>query len=287
MCEFCLQHAEGKKWYLEMKHFSEELLHQELSPESIKLSGATDRLGFIYDALRTSVIPAGTGTPYSAGPNAGSQVEVTREESTRRAKLIHFGQILPIEDVEKVIDLCSSIVRMPCGCRFITTGKTNNRYCFGLGFDPAKVMGAYPDSTACLEVLANEDAKRIIKKFDEEGLIHSIWTMITPYVGAICNCDHDCLWYKSNIENADSISAFRAEYVCKVDAESCTGCKSCMSQCQFGAQFYSSAMKLVFIDPKRCYGCGVCRAACPNKAISIIPRAEMPEAAQFWVPNMK
>jgi ferredoxin len=37
-----------------------------------------------------------------------------------------------------------------------------------------------------------------------------------------------------------------------------------MSQCQFGAQFYSSALGKVYIDPTRCYGCGVCRAACQN-----------------------
>lgn len=30
MCEFCTEHGEGKKWYLEMKNYADELLHYEL-----------------------------------------------------------------------------------------------------------------------------------------------------------------------------------------------------------------------------------------------------------------
>lgn len=30
MCEFCTKHGEGKKWYLEMKNYAGELLHEQL-----------------------------------------------------------------------------------------------------------------------------------------------------------------------------------------------------------------------------------------------------------------
>lgn len=33
MCEFYTEHGEGKKWYLEMKNYADELLHAELSAE--------------------------------------------------------------------------------------------------------------------------------------------------------------------------------------------------------------------------------------------------------------
>jgi ferredoxin len=56
-----------------------------------------------------------------------------------------------------------------------------------------------------------------------------------------------------------------------------------MSQCQFGAQFYSSVLEKVYIDPSRCFGCGVCRAACPHDAITLVPRQEVPEAADLWL----
>jgi len=58
-----------------------------------------------------------------------------------------------------------------------------------------------------------------------------------------------------------------------------------MNQCQFGAQFYSSALSKVYIDPTRCFGCGVCRVACPNEAITLIPRQKHSEAANIWLRN--
>ena len=82
----------------------------------------------------------------------------------------------------------------------MTTGKADKRYCFGLGMDKWGVLGKFPDATSSLEVLEKAEAKSIFRKFDEEGLMHSIWSGITPYVIGICNCDRDCGAYKGYIE---------------------------------------------------------------------------------------
>lgn len=205
------------------------------------------------------------------------------EQKLEGRKVVHFGQVLPIEDVEEVLDMVSSITRLPCGCRFISIGKADKRYCFGLGLDPKGMMGKYPDAAASLEVLDREEAKKIIRQYDQEGLIHTIWTGVTPFIIGLCNCDRDCLAYKTYIEQRGTPTFFRAEYVCRVDEDLCTGCKECMKQCQFGAQFYSSANERVFIDPTRCYGCGLCRNACPTQAIELIARTDEPRAANLWL----
>ncbi|KPJ52981.1 hypothetical protein AMJ39_06385 [candidate division TA06 bacterium DG_24] len=288
MCEFCTEHGEGKKWYLQMKNYSDGLLHEELSSPQKKIAGALTRVEWVSRFLEEFVLPAFGRIPgkRDESPPAASadtpKVERTEEEIVRARKIVHFGQVLPIEDVEEVIDAVNSITRLPCGCRYIYTGKTDQRYCFGFGIDPKGILGTFPDAASSLEVLDKEKAKQIFRAYDDEGLVHSIWTGVTPYIIGLCNCDRDCGAYKAYIEKDGVATFFRAEYVCEVDWDLCTGCKSCMSQCQFGAQFYSSALSKVYIAPERCFGCGVCRAACPNDAIALVPRQERAEVAGLW-----
>jgi len=286
MCQFCLEHGEGKKWYLQMKSYSQELLHQELSARQQEIVGTKTRLEFINQVFEETVVPAMgamAGKRPETPPAQPPAVRLSEDEMLARRRVSHFGQVLPIEDVEKVIDLADSITRLPCGCRFLTTGKADQRYCFGLGLDKWGVLGNFPDAASSLEVLDKEEARKAFRGLDEEGLVHTIWTAVTPYVLWMCNCDHDCLGIRRYIEQDGSPRFFRAEIVCQVDWDLCTGCKECMRQCQFGAQFYSSALGKVYINPARCFGCGLCKTACPHGAISSLPRQEHPQAADLWL----
>lgn len=292
MCQFCTKHGEGKKWYLQMKNYSRELVHEELPAETKEMTGTRTRAQWLEGFVRYFVMPAVTGQSppqHAAGAEGSAAAEQPQAPAPSEAQVlaerqtVHFGQVIPIEDAEQVIDQVDSITRMPCGCRFMSTGKTDKRYCFGLGVDIRGTLGKYPEASSSLEVLEKEEAKKILRDYDEEGLVHSIWTGVTPYVLGVCNCDRDCMAYKGYIEERGVPSFFRAEYVGQVDWDVCTGCKSCVSQCQFGAEFYSSALGKVYIDPTRCFGCGVCRATCPHDAITMVPRQEHPEAAELWL----
>jgi heterodisulfide reductase subunit A-like polyferredoxin len=52
--------------------------------------------------------------------------------------------------------------------------------------------------------------------------------------------------------------------------------------CPFGAMGYSAASEKVTIDPRRCYGCGTCRAGCVKTAIVLHARSSVPLAASVW-----
>ncbi len=287
MCEFCTQHGEGKKWYLEMKNYSDELLSADLNAKETQFSGTSSRVEWLQRFFNNFVLPATSSSKPAAGdwltPPTANQSQQSEQEVLEHRKVVHFGQVLPIEDVEEVIDMVNSITRIPCGCRYLTTGKSDQRYCFGIGVDKWGVMGKFPDDASSLEVLEKGEAKRIFREYDSEGLVHSIWTGLTPYVVGLCNCDRDCGAYRRYIYSGGAPTFFRAEYVCQVDIERCNGCKNCMTQCQFGAQFYSSALGKVYIDPGRCFGCGVCRTACSQDAIKLLPRGEVPQAAGLWL----
>jgi len=288
MCEFCTQHGEGKQWYLQMKNYSNELLHTTLSTQQKLISGFSSRQDWLDHDFERTIIPAGGGKPpeettsQEAAP--GTKAEpLTDEQILFRRKVDHFGQVLPVEDAEKVLRIADSITRFPCACRYFTRGLTNQRYCFGLGIDTGHMLGKFPDSSACLEVIEQDEAVKLIQKFDEEGLMHSVWSGVTPYVSGLCNCDGDCEAYRSYIRDNQLPTFFRAEYIGQVDPDQCSGCRECMRQCQFAAMDYSSALGKVSIEPRRCFGCGVCRVACPQGAISLIPRAESPVAANIWL----
>ncbi|MEK7311366.1 MAG: 4Fe-4S dicluster domain-containing protein [Chloroflexota bacterium] len=192
----------------------------------------------------------------------------------------HFGQVVPIEEVEQILSQVDGIARLPCVCRRVTTGRKDARYCYALTSDP-RLTNELDDSFS-LEYLTPAEAIESVRKLDDQGLAHSVWTFKTPYIGALCNCDQDCIAYRICHSRGYFQIMFRAEFVARVAPDACNGCKNCMRQCQFGAIRYSAANDKVEIDPRQCFGCGVCRAACHKDAIALHARANDPVAARVW-----
>lgn len=257
MCEFCIRHGEGKKWYEVMQNYSLELYSQnnreKFAKEFVKNSQTT-MLSQIEKMTNMKKTRPNLYRPY-------------RTIGTWYMKQNHFGQVVPLEDAEQVLERAHSITRIPCVCRSAVKGEKNARYCFALGMDPVGIFGDYPDLKANLEVLTPSEAIRLVRKFDQEGLIHSIWTFKTPFIGALCNCDRDCMAYKTQVASDLMQVMFKAEYVARIDPLACIGCRNCLKLCQFGALEYSSLDRKCSVNPSKCYGCGVCRTACHNDAV--------------------
>ena len=279
MCQFCHQHGEGKKWYLKAEHYAEDLLadinRRQYLVDFIKSAGTS---GVVADPLQRSM----------ASPAWLRHLAYRFHE--RRFRRDHFGQVVPLEDVERVLGLANSVVRLPCVCRKSTTGTTDAMYCFGLGIDPNGLLDVReaflqtfqlgPDVNP-FERLTREEALEHHRSLERKGLVHTIWTFKTPFVGAICNCDRtDCLAMMAH--RFDFRLFFRAEYVARVSPETCTGCRACQQQCQFGAIGFSAVRHQVWIDPLHCHGCGICRTACEYGAIKLVSRREDALARNLW-----
>jgi len=101
MCEFCAEHGEGKIWYLAMKNYGQELLSQGHRREHIA--------AFFKD-FETSV--AGSLAALDAIQALPFVPDVVSKVATARQKKWHFGQVVPIEDVDLILDSAAA-VRMP------------------------------------------------------------------------------------------------------------------------------------------------------------------------------
>jgi Fe-S-cluster-containing hydrogenase component 2 len=281
MCEFCHQHGEGKKWYLQAKNYSDDLLNDVRRRKFIKnfISHPEELAAAAQSFDRLAKAP-------------GFVRSLVSRMITRKMKKKHFGQVVPIEEIEEIFGFLNSIARMDCICRHSTMGK-ENRYCYGISLAPnggalAEILHSVDKSfytgpdTNGLEALTKEEAVSAFHEHEKEGLCHTVWTFHAPFIGGICNCDRaDCLAMRSTVTEGVPVM-FRGEYVAEVDAEECSGCRQCMRVCQFGAIKYSASDKKVAIDKRWCYGCGVCRSACTKNAIKLDDRLKVPVAAALW-----
>ncbi|KPJ61565.1 MAG: 4Fe-4S ferredoxin [Latescibacteria bacterium DG_63] len=281
MCEFCLKHGEGKKWYLQAKNYSDDLLSDVRRRKFVeKFFTNVDALA--EDARRLEKLE-----------KAPSLIRgLVRRIVTRRMKKDHFGQVVPIEEIEEIFGFVNSIIRVACICRHITLGE-EKRYCYGISLAPdggklAEILGGLDESflsgpdTKGFETVTKDEAISAFRDHEQQGLCHTVWTFQAPFIGGICNCDRaDCLAMHATVTQSVPVM-FRAEYVAEIDPDECSGCRECMRVCQFGAISYSAASGKAVIDQKRCYGCGVCRSVCKKDAIRLEERVQVPAAANLW-----
>ncbi|MEJ2366718.1 MAG: hypothetical protein P8017_19050 [Deltaproteobacteria bacterium] len=194
MCQFCHQHGEGKKWYLKAEHYSQDLLADLQRRQYIQ--------DFILDIGSGQV--AELEKKFHLGLKAPSWLrQFFYWFYERRYRRDHFGQVVPLEDLEEVLTLAGSIVRLPCICRKNSIGDNNARYCFGLSLDPERLLDIKeaflqtfspgPD-VDLFEYMNKEETLELLRSYEKESLIHSLWTFKTPFIGGLCNCDRaDCL----------------------------------------------------------------------------------------------
>jgi ferredoxin len=205
---------------------------------------------------------------------------------------MHFGQVLPIEDIEQIFSIVNNVVRLNCICRIPRKTK-EQRFCYGISLTPQnaeaeKVVNkegsgyqSGPDVLQ-LEKVSKEEALAQFRAYEKDGLCHSVWTELTPFITGICNCDRsDCGALQNTLVKGMPMM-FRGEYVAELNPELCNGCRACMRVCQFGAITYSAGNKKAWIDVGKCFGCGVCRSVCTKGALRLIDRAAVPAVANVW-----
>lgn len=284
MCESCTKHGEGKKWYLQAKNYSDDLL-----ADTMRRSVVTD---FYTAPGPRPPAESPLGKFFALQKTLPDVVRATLTPYRRQLTLsVYRHQVLPIEDIEEIFTFLGSVVRLPCICRLQKHAR-EQRYCYGLSLKPEggeffKIIQSIDKSwvngpdTSGLEKLTKEQALSNIRGYELEGAFHCVYIFMEPYIAGICNCDRvDCQMMLSET-NFPMLMA-RGEYVAEAELQLCNGCRACMQVCQFGALGFSVANKKIYVDQQKCYGCGICRASCAQNAISLVERSSVPAVANLW-----
>ena len=129
--------------------------------------------------------------------------------------------------------------------------------------------------------ITSQECKAIVLKADREGLMH-IGTRHKKgqRLSGFCNCCTCCCFplRASKALNSEKVYP-KVHYVAVKTDDNCTNCGLCVKRCQYGAFYYDDShvvindkkRKKVVFDPAKCYGCGLCRTACPKECIEMLP----------------
>jgi ferredoxin len=278
MCQFCVEHGEGKRGYLQAQNYSADL-NSDVERRAYAVHFISD-----FDAMRASAVTAGEIFRKLPRPVA----RLGKKAITRSMQKNHFGQPLPIEDVEQVLDIATSITVIPCICRMHEPNRVAEEVCVLVTTTPidSVLMEGFKDYEGGPDLddfhtVTKAEAMELMRSCEERGLMHSIWTFKTPFTAAICNCNlsSGCVAMKLTA-GYDIKVMWRGESVATLDAARCTRCGACAKACPFSA--ITAHKTAVAFHADKCWGCGICRTSCQQAAIALADRRSLPAVANLW-----
>ncbi|MFC1512871.1 ATP-binding protein [Thermodesulfobacteriota bacterium] len=272
MCEFCTQHGDGQVWFKNAANYGKDLM---ADLERRKYIGR-----FFTETIESGLVTIGRlETIYQKKQQLPPRIV---KQMVDQAKEEHFGQVVTMEDIREIVGKAATIVRVPCACRWAAT-KKENRCCYSVSYTPETWydnldMGYFglAHDEGLESVTAQEAIAQMESLEQEHNSVHTLWTMVTPFIGAICNCTpQDCLGLRTLAIDVETM--FRGEQVAQVDAFNCTGCGSCEDACHFGAisAYQEAGEYKAGIDADKCFGCGLCRNVCPVDALAMVGRHQI------------
>jgi Fe-S-cluster-containing hydrogenase component 2 len=190
------------------------------------------------------------------------------------AEIKATSEALPYERVSTLVDESQSIMVMECICKK-EEGLLDNRcdkpieVCMAF----APIPGVFDDSPSG-RVVNKEEARALLKKAEEAGLVH----MTNNFQNGrffICNCCGCCCGVLKGINKLGipASTVVNSFYYAMIDPDVCTACGTCADErCQVHAiKEGENAYKVIKDD---CIGCGLCITTCPNEAISLVRKKD-------------
>lgn len=119
--------------------------------------------------------------------------------------------------------------------------------------------------------LSPEEAKKLLRELNEEGLIPTLYACMgsAGWLFVICNCESEICFALRSHQAAGAVF-HPGPNIVALDSEQCTACGKCVERCHFGAN--SLANPTAEVDLTKCYGCGLCVSTCSGGARRMVTR---------------
>ena len=287
MCVYCDMWADGVvPWYLNPRNYARQMytVRPKIRPVAVP-TGEADPLSHLK--MQKAVIDA-----MEVGPEAYLEAQGKKKEAPGFEKGAHtgvvggwVGQVVPLQDMEKIVDYAGPLGKIGCICRLMYLGIEEmgeaEMTCMGNGVGMLK-WERWPERYKHgVYFVSREETKQWLRELNRRGMFHSIMIFDERFIGGVCNCDYPAC--DSNQWRLDhGANMLKGHYVAVVDKDICNGCGVCAQRCQWGALKFNVTMAKAGIDQFRCFGCGLCETGCPRGAISLVDRTTIPSLQEVW-----
>jgi Na+-translocating ferredoxin:NAD+ oxidoreductase subunit B len=182
-------------------------------------------------------------------------------------------QVYPYEDLRRVMEKAKSFQLTDCICKkeralMGEPCKHSVEVCLAFA-NQEDAFDKHPTGRA----ISREEALEVIRKADEEGLVHATFNVQSGQM-FVCNCCSCCCGaLRGMLEYGAPHLMAKSNYVAIIDQDSCSSCGICADdRCQVKAVAEKDGSYVV--QPDRCIGCGVCIPSCPTESIKLIRKPE-------------
>lgn len=231
MCQWCMKHGAGGKWYMNARNYSNELADSIQAKEYLTEQWKNFEQVYIRKVMGISSIDLGYKLQMPIiGKVLRWQVEkmIHSESKGRKPNRAdgHFGQVIPLEDAKAILGNLAAepIIENYCMCRWMQRG-IKEACCINFG-NLSGVIEKLPRFIPKNNVykLDREEAIKRLEKHNRKGYVASVWFQPVPYINAICSCENpECGGMR--LRNDFGLNTvYKSEYVIQTDAESCKGC---------------------------------------------------------------
>ncbi len=279
MCDLCMKHGAGGKWYLNAEHYSNTIVeryglrdylleqYKNFEQVSVRKVHGFSAVGLGYK-LRIPII--GRMIKHTAKNMLHSKKP---PKNPLRAEN-HIGQVVPLEDAIAIIEKCAvePLIEKHCMCRYMSRG-IKEACCINFGV-MSEIIEKLPRFVPEKEKfhLSRKEAVDRFRAHNRKGYIGTIWFGPFPYINNLCSCQSpECAGIRPRLDFGIH-SIYKAEYVIQMDRKKCSGCGHCVKRCPFDALSVHKGSQSLDIDLEKCFGCGVCRHVCSQQALHLLPR---------------